>query len=139
MRNNPKARFESEQLHEAAQDGDIQRVISLLGNNYPVNKFDSLGKTPLHYAVAAGRLDVVDALLCAGANVNARDERVNGNTPLADSSDSCSFEMAERLVGAGADPTIRGWMSLNAIDRARRCQKDERVVRLLEAAANPDM
>lgn len=77
-----EAQFQREQLHRAAQSGDLASIEALLGKQYPVNRFDDLGKTPLHYAVQSGRLDVVDRLIQAGANVNAHDERLIGNTPL---------------------------------------------------------
>ena len=129
------ARFQREQLHKAAADGDLPSVTKLLNAKYPVNRFDDLGRTPLHYAVAREHLDVVDALLQCGANVNAHDERVVGNTPLGEVSDTCSYEMARLLIEAGADPTIPGWMSLSAVDRARRRMDDQNVIRLLERAA----
>ncbi|HSZ58848.1 MAG TPA: ankyrin repeat domain-containing protein [Tepidisphaeraceae bacterium] len=130
-----EARFQREQLHRAAADGDLPSVTKLLRAKYPVNRFDDFGKTPLHYAVAGEHPDVVDALLRGGANVNAHDGRVVGNTPLGEVSDTCSFEMARLLIEAGADPAIPGWMSLSAIDRARRRTDDQKVIRLLEGAA----
>jgi ankyrin repeat protein len=108
-----------------------------LQRKYPVNRFDDLGKTPLHYAVRAGRIDVVDRLIRAGANVNAHDERVIGNTPLSDNARECSYEMAKRLIDAGADPTIPGWMQLNALHRAAERKDSEalKIQRLLKEAA----
>jgi ankyrin repeat protein len=94
----------------------LARVNDLLERKYPPNRFDELGKTPLHYAVQEGHLHVVDRLIEAGANVNAHDERVIGNTPLRDNAQECSYEMAKRLIDAGADPTIPGWMQINALD-----------------------
>lgn len=112
------ATFQREQLHSAAQAGDLAAVDRWLAAKYPVNRFDEIGKTPLHYAIAQGHLDVVDRLLSAGADINAHDERWAGNTPLADSIETMSPEMVRKLLDAGADPTIRGWMQLSAIDRA---------------------
>ena len=120
------AQFQSEQLHRAAQNGDLPQVQKLLAAKYPVNRFDELGKTPLHYAVAGEHMAVVDALLRAGANVNARDERVAGGTPLGEYAGSCSYAMARRLIDAGADPTIPGWMQLTALDRAQGRNGEER-------------
>jgi ankyrin repeat protein len=131
------AQFQREQLHRAAQDGDLARVNDLIARKYPVNRFDDLGMTPLHYAVQDNRLEVVKRLIEAGANVNAHDERRIGNTPLSEHARECSYEMAKVLIGAGADPTIRGWMQMNALDRARG-RKDanaRKIVRLLEEAA----
>jgi len=134
MNNALRDLFQRERLHRAAETGDVATVTKLLNAKYPVNRFDDLGKTPLHYAAASEHLNVVDLLLRHGANVNAHDDRVIGNTPLADVSETCSCEMAQRLLNAGADPTIRGWMSLSAIDRARKRTDDQRVLRLLESA-----
>jgi ankyrin repeat protein len=137
MNRDRAAQFQREQLHRAAQDGDLARVQQLLAAKYPVNRFDDLGKTPLHYAVAEEHMEVVDALLRAGAHVNARDEHRIGDTPLGEYAGSCSYEMVKRLVDAGADPTIPGWMMLTALDRARdRKRPDARqVLKLLESAA----
>jgi ankyrin repeat protein len=131
------AQFQREQLHRAAQDGDLALVNELIERKYPLNRFDDLGKTPLHYAVQDNRLEVVKRLIDAGADVNAHDERVIGNTPLSAEVRECTYEMAKVLIDAGADPTIRGLMQMNAIDRARK-RKDanaRKILRLLEEAA----
>jgi ankyrin repeat protein len=112
------ARLESWQLHGAAQDGDIGLVEQLLNQRHEINLFDDIGKTPLHYAVEAGHLNIVTRLLEAGADVNAHDESKIGNTPLNDNAGESSPEMVSRLLEAGADPTISGWMGMNAIHRA---------------------
>lgn len=132
--NEMSAQFQREQLHSAAQDGDLARVEELLKRKYPVNRFDSLGRTPLHHAVHGEHFDVVDRLIRAGANVNAHDERKIGNTPLSDNVAECSFEMVKRLIDAGADPTIPGWMQLNALDCAKRRDDSdgEKILRLLK-------
>jgi ankyrin repeat protein len=132
-----EATFEREQLHFAAQDGNVDEVTRLLAAGYQPNVFDELGKTPLHYAAARGHVDVMRVLLASGADVNANDERVIGNTPLSDVSDTCSLEVAKTLVDAGADPTIPGWMQLTALDRCHRRDDFEgaRVNQLLEQSA----
>jgi ankyrin repeat protein len=137
MSNDFTAQFQREQLHRAAEHGDLARVNDLIDRKYPLNRFDSLGKTPLHYAVHSNRLEVAARLIEAGAKVNAHDERVIGDTPLCDYARECTYEMARLLVDAGADPTIRGWMQMNALDHARR-RKDanaRKIIRLLEEAA----
>jgi len=131
------SQYQRNQLHRAAQNGDLARVNELIERKYPLNRFDELGKTPLHYAVQDNRLDVVRRLIEAGADVNANDERVIGNTPLSDNARTCTYEMAKLLSDAGADPTILGWMPLNALHRARE-RKDadaRKILQLLENAA----
>lgn len=129
--------YVDDDLHLAAQQGDLELVDSLLAKGANINAFDELGKTPLHYAVQEERFDVVERLLKAGADVNAHHEPTIGNTPLADVAGHCSLAMAKRLVDAGADPTIAGWMQLTALDRAedRKRPEGQKVHELLLNAA----
>ncbi len=125
-------------LHWAAQTGDMALVEKCIAQKYPLNRFDEpLGWTPLHYAADNGHLEIVDRLLAAGANVNAYCEALIGETPLGTCIARCSYAMAQRLIRAGADPTIPGWMQLTALDRAaeRRDPDADRIRQLLEGAA----
>lgn len=109
-----------EQLHLAAQEGDIEEVRLLLHLGADVNAFDEIGMTALHYAAAGEHLRVIELLLDNGAQVNARHEPTFSDTPLAHVAATCSLELARLLVNAGADPTVRGWMQLNALDRSAK-------------------
>jgi len=71
---------------------------------------------------------------CAkGAHVNAQDDLKSGDTPLGEIAQTCTLKMAQLLIDAGADPTIRGSMQLSAIDRAAKRRRGDgpRVYRLL--------
>jgi putative addiction module component (TIGR02574 family) len=120
-----EAIFEGGSLHFAAQDGNLAAVQGLLDRGYPINFFDECGNTPLHYAVLGKHITVVDFLLRKGADVNARHEPSNGYTPLDGAASTCSLQMARLLVASGADPTVRSWMNLNALDRAKRRRHSE--------------
>ena len=129
--------YEREQLHFAAQHGNVEDVKRLLAGGYQPNVFDDLGKTPLHYAAEDEHLEVINVLLAAGADVNAHDERVIGNTPLREVAGTCSYDVAKTLVDAGADPTVPGWMQVTALhqSQSRRDAEGRRVHQLLEQAA----
>jgi ankyrin repeat protein len=114
-----------EQLHFAAQGGDLDRVNSLLAAGYNINAFDQLGKTPLHYAAEKGDLDMVRLLISHGSDVDANHEPTIGNTPLGDVAATCSFDMAKLLVDSGASPTVPGWMQITPIYRASKRTDDE--------------
>ena len=130
--------FDREQLHFAAGDGDLDKVKELVAEGYDVNLFDrDISLTPLHNAVRGEYFAVSQYLLENGANVNAQEEEKIGETPLGDVAATCSFEMAELLILAGADPTIPGWMNLTALDRAKKRKDEEgrKVYELLENIA----
>ena len=70
-------------VHEAAAAGDSASLARLLANDPRLaDRGDHLGRRPLHYAVAAGRADLVDLLLNAGADIDAPgfggDDRLGG-------------------------------------------------------------
>ena len=117
--------FKREILHRAAQAGDLPAVQELVASGCPVNAFDYVDRTPFHYAVLGEHFAVVDYLLRHGADINANNEQRVGNTPLAEAAATCSLRMARLLVEFGADPTIHGWMSLTALDRAKRRKDGE--------------
>ena len=129
---------EKEQLHFAAQDGNLAKVKELVEKGYSVNQFDrDCSKTPLHYAVEGEHFEVVEFLINCGGNVNAYDKDKIGNTPLREVADECSLKMAKLLIAAGANPTIPGWMQLTALDKAekRKTEEGAGVYRLLKEAA----
>src|SRR2546425_519292 len=110
-----------EQLHAAAQVGDLVRVRQLITDGFPVSAFDAdLAWTPLHYAAAEGHMEVMKTLIEAGADVNAHDEPSIGETPLGAVAGHCSYEVAKLLVDSGADPRIPGQMQLTALDQSGR-------------------
>ena len=62
-------------LFEAARTGNLTAVEALLGNGTDVNARDvGDNATALHWAAAAGALDVVRALTDAGGDVHGDDD-----------------------------------------------------------------
>ncbi len=71
----------SKSLHEAAADGNIRLIESLISQGADVNaKDEKEGLTPLHRAVVRRSEEVIELLLAKGADVNAKNN--NGWTPL---------------------------------------------------------
>jgi ankyrin repeat protein len=115
----------------------LAKVRELIAQGFAVNAFeDDLPNTPLHYASMEGHLEVMKALIDAGADVNAHDDLRIGNTPLREVAGNCSYEVAKLLIDAGADPLIPGWMQITALDEAAKRKRPEgvRVHELLRAA-----
>jgi ankyrin repeat protein len=123
--NVPEDWFEAEQLHFAAQSGDVALLERLILGGSDPNVFDMIGNTPLHYAAEGEHFEAVRLLLSRGANVNARDERRAGDPPIAHVAQTCSLEMARLLLDAGADPTLPGSMQIDAIYRAKQRKRGD--------------
>jgi ankyrin repeat protein len=117
--------LEKERLHHAARSGDLEEIKMLLAEGLPINAFDHMSRTPLHCAAIGGHIPAVRYLIDVGADVNAHGEERIGETPLGQVAANCTFEMAEILVKAGADPTILGWMTLTALDRSAERKRPE--------------
>ncbi len=53
-------------LHSAAKDGDFEKALSLIKKGRTVDRIDEDGKTPLHYAAAAGHFEMCELLIKYG-------------------------------------------------------------------------
>jgi ankyrin repeat protein len=113
--------FNAERLHRAAASGDLEQIKTLLKEGCEIDAFEEdLPYTALHYAVMENHVDAARYLIQEGANVNVHDEARIADTPLGKVAGTCSVEIAELLIGAGADPTIPGWMQITALDRSEK-------------------
>jgi ankyrin repeat protein len=90
-----------------------------------VNAVNGTGETPLHKAVIGGDTDMVEALVAAEANVNARDDF--GNTPLHNVASAISLmnkaQIANILMAAGANVNTVNNDGKTPLDIARRSAK----------------
>ena len=92
-------------LHDAALEGDVERVRQLLDQGADPNRKNATGYTPLQLAARSGRSASVEALLDAGAELDVRDS--HGNTPLGMSMFSTTGDAVATvglLLERGADP-----------------------------------
>ena len=93
-------------IHNAAQNGNLNRVKALLNQGVPVNSRNEAGWTPLHLAAWMGRLSVVQELFKRGAHVNPR--TMSGMTPLHVAALwGRSPHVVHALIKAGANPKYR--------------------------------
>lgn len=95
-------------LHAAAEGGHEDSLRLMLDRTDDPDARTTAGVTPLHYAVWRGTVPgVVDLLLAAGADVNARvndpsELRVERDTALGIAQEKGHDEIAEVLIRAGA-------------------------------------
>jgi ankyrin repeat protein len=85
--------------------GSPDMVALLLKNGADPDVLDSIGQAPLALAAKNGRLEVVQLLLDAGADVNTKFALGSGNdkSPLIQAVENGHIEIVELLIARGAD------------------------------------
>ena len=127
-------------LHYAVQFGNSSIVSELLNSNWinEINEFDDVSFTPLIWAARNNHKETVKLLLEAGANINGYDSARIGNTVLREVVGESDTELVKLLLSYGADPSIRGWMQMNALDKAMERYKNsstaesEKIIQMLQ-------
>jgi ankyrin repeat protein len=84
----------------------VATVRQLLADGHPADGRDADGLTPLMWAARHGAVQAMTALLDAGADANARDQR-NHWTPLLHAIHRRHLEAVQLLLERGADPNLR--------------------------------
>ncbi|GER34294.1 acyl-CoA-binding domain-containing protein 1 [Striga asiatica] len=92
-------------IHAFAREGDEEKLLKCIESGVPLNIKDSEGRTPLHWAVDRGHLNVTALLLDKNADVNAKDDE--GQTALHYAAVCERSSIAELLLKHGADIDIK--------------------------------
>lgn len=74
-------------------------------------------ETPLHWAASSDDVEVLDALLDAGADIEAAGSVLGGGSPLSNARGFGQWKAAHRLVERGAKTYIMDEAALGLIDR----------------------
>ncbi len=74
-------------------------------------------ETPLHWAASSDDVEVLDALLDAGADIEARGAVIAGGTPMADATAFGQWKAARRLLERGAATTMWEASALGLLER----------------------
>ncbi|MFC1766399.1 ankyrin repeat domain-containing protein, partial [Planctomycetota bacterium] len=123
----PKA-DQGKTLYEAAADGDIARVKSLLAGDAEVNTANDWGWTPLYVAVATDKSEVVEMLLANGADPNTGGNQ--GQTALQLALGNDQKDIVRSLIAHGADVHTPGKNGITPLHTAAG-QGDLALVELL--------
>ena len=139
------ARSQRAALFRAAEQGDVERLQSLLrqgvdGNalNHsasPLHAADDVQETPLLAAARAHEWQAAHLLLEAGANANFHDGKAS---PLAYAVDSSAADMVRELLRHHADPDTKERMNNPVLLEAVRQRDVGMAEALLQAGANPN-
>ncbi|MFC1793218.1 CocE/NonD family hydrolase [Planctomycetota bacterium] len=103
-------------LHQAAAEGDIEKVKLAISQGVDVDAEGELGKTLLHYAAETGKLEVVQLLVKLGADVNAITANDWSVLSIAVANDHAA--VVEHMIAHGAD--VDAGLLHFAVTRGRR-------------------
>ncbi|MDZ5712676.1 ankyrin repeat domain-containing protein [Jeotgalibacillus haloalkalitolerans] len=77
-------------------------------------------ETPLHWAASSDDVEVLNALLNAGADIDADGAVIGGGTPLDDAVAFAQWKAARRLVEHGAKTKLWNEAALGMIDQVKK-------------------
>ncbi|MEV3972984.1 ankyrin repeat domain-containing protein [Streptomyces sp. NPDC050698] len=83
-------------------------------------------ETPLHWAASNDDVPALDALIAAGADIEAPGAVIGGGTPLADARGFGQWRAAHRLIEHGARVTLQDAATLGLLERVRACVETDR-------------
>jgi len=107
----------AQNIHEAAQNGDLVAVTEILTRNPGAASIkDGNGKTALHFAAQANRLNIARLLLEKGSSPNAAN--VNGATPIHYAAFFGFLDMVDLLVSNGGKLDAADKMGNTPLSRA---------------------
>ncbi|MEO5922797.1 MAG: ankyrin repeat domain-containing protein [Bryobacteraceae bacterium] len=122
-------------LIDAVESGDRAAAMRLIGTKgTDVNATLADGSTAIMYAAANGDVELVRALIKAGANVKVKNQF--GTSPLTEASIIGNAPIMEALLKAGADPNFKNLDGETPIQAAARSGKVDAAKALLDAGAN---
>jgi ankyrin repeat protein len=131
-------------FHDIVWYGNVDLVGKIL-DMFPgidLNQRDDFSMYPLSIAAFNKNVPLVQKLLVCGANINAGDPEQAVNSALREVVSTADLGMVQLLLKAGANPNLRGWMGLSAVDAAKdrmKDQGDEESRKILEAIQNAAM
>ncbi|QWF16377.1 ankyrin repeat domain-containing protein [Lysobacter capsici] len=95
------------------------KVLVAAGSDVNARFVGAHRETPLHWAASCDDVAVLDALLDAGADIDAAGAVIGGGPPLADATAFKQWRAAHRLVERGARITLADAATLGLMDRVR--------------------
>ena len=102
-------------IQDAARNGNLEAIRQhIKATSNLSEKAPESGGSPLHTAAVFGQLEVVRALVEAGADVNARNN--DGDTPLLVAAFFCRTEIVQHLLAHGADKSAKNNAGKTALD-----------------------
>jgi ankyrin repeat protein/L-ascorbate metabolism protein UlaG (beta-lactamase superfamily) len=123
------------EIHDAALKGDVAQVKALLDKDPALlNSKGRNEKTPLHWAVQGGHLELAKYLIAMGATVD--ELNIQKETPLVYAAEGGHLKVAEVLLAKGADVNIKTTLDASPIHYALWSGRTDVVKLLLKKGAD---
>ena len=103
------------------------RILVAAGADANAKFSGSHTETPLHWAASSDDVGVLDALLDAGADIEARGAVIGSGTAMADATAFGQWKAARRLLDRGATTTLWESAALGLLDRVQHFLSTESV------------
>lgn len=133
----------AEKLVDAALYGNLKKVQELIASGVDVNAVSSSDRTALSLAIQGGHIQVIQAMLDAGANPNLpdqTDEGDRGNSPLMEAASTFfatnRSDMVRLLIGRGADVNQQDAQGNTALMHALRYSDVDVIQALIAGGAD---
>ena len=124
-------------LLQAAKQGDVEAVRSLLDGGADPNEAHGDGLTALHIAAERGHVGIAELLIDAGAEVGAK-TRIGSYTPLHLAGRGGHTDVALALLEAGSDPgAVTTNSGVTPLHLAATAVDGERIVAAMLKAGSP--
>ena len=89
-------------IHEAARTGNLEAISYFINAGADLDEAEPVVGSPLTNAIVYNQIEIVKALIKAGANVNIR-QKSDGNTPVHNAAFFAYPEILKLLLDAGAE------------------------------------
>jgi ankyrin repeat protein len=127
-------------IHRSVDRDDLSGVREEVERGVSLEAMDYRDKTPLQLAAEQGRMEIVEYLVEAGADVNAATDPASGEvTPLRAAIDNQDYLMARYLIEHGADVNHANEQGWRPIMTAARVGNREIIQLLLDNGATLDV
>jgi len=100
-------------------DGEVVRLLIASGANVHARFSGPHEETPLHWAASIDHTRAIDALLDAGADIDAGGAVIGGGTALTDAVVFCRWNAAQRLVDRGAAYDVWHAAAMGDLDKVK--------------------
>lgn len=114
----PKINMSNNFIEDTIKKGTVVELKNLLRNNKCLNTKNNLNQTPLILAIKYYKLEMIEAIIDSGANLDLCDNE--GNTALIISSKLDRVDIIKILLDANANFNIKNKDGETALDIAKR-------------------